>query len=239
LGRSDRILEDTVKGIGTYLLGAAVLAAIGGGCLAAGMLDRQLAWAQQRVAAEDYGEPEAALETAEQYVAYVASLPWIGSSVMEDIHTRRTAIRYWRRQYQEIVGEQADPVGSIASDNLEMQFIVANAVYRVGESSGRDQHATLDALDTAIAGYATLLKNAARHERAAYNYEYVVRLRRDFNKQSRKPRLSADAQSPHGRASAPAARAETKQFKTLIPLDSEERKNEGVAGKATPIKRKG
>jgi hypothetical protein len=131
-------------------------------------------------------------------------------------------------------------VGSIAADNLDLQFIVANAVYRIGQRSGRDQRMTLDALDTAITGYATLLKNAPHHEKAAYNYEFLVRLRKDFNNRTRKPRPDVDVQNPHGSAGGPPApRPDSKRFKVLVPLDSEERKNEGGAGKAEPIKRKG
>lgn len=220
-----------------YLLGTLLFVAIGGVCLAAGTFDRELAWAQRLMAIQDYEKPETAFASAERSLAYVGWLPWMGRDLRDDFNARRTALRYWRGDYSGIVGGQADPVAKIALDNVDLQFIVANAAYRLGSGAARDQRAVLDALDGAIAGYATVLKNATRHEAAAHNYELLVRLRQDLRNRKKVP-VNIQTQSPLGVSGAPAEQPETKQFKLLVPLDSEERKD-GAAGKAAPIKRRG
>ena len=96
----------------------------------------------------------------------------------------------------------------------------------------------MTAVDAGINGYMTVLKNAAQREEAVYNYEYLVRLRNELDKGSRKLG-KAEAKSPDGAAGGPPAAQNEREFKIYVPLDPDERKNEGDAGKAPPAKRKG
>ena len=231
-----------MKGITGYLLGAVVVALLGGVCLAAGLLERQMARAQQQFAALDYIEPDAAFETAERYFQYGSRLPWIGNGPLNDVRVRRAALRYWQQQYGTIVPRQLDPVGAIAPDNIELQLVVANAVYRAGQAGADDRQAALEALDAGIDAYLSVLKNATRHEDAAYNYEYLVRLRDDID-QGRRPGLpDAEEDGPLGReGDQPVQESDMSDFKIFIPVESEEldKGDDGEAGKAGPIERKG
>ena len=92
-----------------------------------------------------------------------------------------------------------------------------------------------------MAVWCTVLKNASRQEDAAYNYEYLVRLRDELLKGRRKAGLPAPPNAPQGEPGGPPAdEVDLSKFKIIIPLDSGERNdNAGKAGKGGPIKRKG
>jgi hypothetical protein len=226
-----------MKAIGGFLLGAAALALVGGVCLAASMLDREMAHAQQHVVSGDYDEPQAILDTTERYFEYASRLPWIGNGPVNDVRARKAALRYWQRQYGTVVPEIADPVGNVASDNIELQLVVANAMYRIGQAEGGDRQTTLGALNAAINGYLTVLKNAPRQEDAAYNYELLVRLRDDIAKGRRKVQ-PPDVSGPNGQPGGPLLKGKD-DFKIYIPLQSDEIEKGATSGKAAPIKRKG
>lgn len=228
-----------MRAITGWLLGALVLALVGGVCLAAGLLDREMAHAQQHVVSGDYDEPQAILETSERYFEYASRLPWIGNGPLNDVRARKAALHYWQQQYQAIVPEIADPVGNVASDNIELQLVVANAMYRIGQAEAKDKQTTIAALDAGINAYLTVLKNAARQEPAAYNYEYLVRLRDDIAKGRRKTEPPPEAVGPFGRQGGPPSVSDKKEFQIYVPLESSEAGKAAGAGKAAPMKRKG
>jgi hypothetical protein len=226
-----------MKAIGGFLLGAIALALIGGLCLTASILDREMVHAQEHVVSGEYAEPLVILDTSERYFAYASRLPWIGNGPVNDVRARRAALRYWQRQYAAVVPEIADPVGNVASDNIELQLVVANAMYRIGQAEAGSRQTLLGALDAAITGYLTVLKNASRQEDAAYNYEFLVRLRDDIIKGRRKAE-PVDISGPHGHIGSPPPTGKN-DFKIYIPLQSDEIDKGVTAGKAAPIKRKG
>lgn len=226
-----------------YLVGVVVLAVVGWLCLTASALDRQVARASQMLAAFNYDEPDALLADAEQSLEYASRVPWIGSGPLNDVKARRAALRYWQRRYSEVMPAQTDPVGSVEASNVPMQMVVANAVYRVGIARAKDRETALAAIDAAMIGYLTVLKNSPRNEEAAYNYEYLVQLRDEVDKGRRKVdqirRESTDALGQPG--ATPAAASDMKNFKVIVPLDAQEIKKgeDATAGKVTAPKRRG
>ncbi len=228
-----------MRAITGWLLGALVLALAGGVCLAAGLLDREMAHAQEHVVSGEYDEPQTILETAERYFEYASRLPWIGNGPLNDVRARKAALHYWQRQYGAIVPEIADPVGNVASDNIELQLVVANAMYRTGQAEAKDRPTIIAALDAGINAYLTVLKNAAHQELAAYNYEYLVRLRDDIAKGRRKAEPPPDVVGPYGHQGGPPFVSEKNEFQIYVPLESSEADKAAGAGKSAPMKRKG
>lgn len=228
-----------MKAIAGYLFAAVLLALVAAVCLAAGLLERDMAHAEQGLMAMKYDEPDQMLAMAERYFEYGSRLPGFGNGPLNEVRARRAALRYWQRQYGAIVPRQLDPVSGVPVDNIELQLVVANAVYRSGQLQAKDRQTTLQALDAGIQAYLAVLKNATRQEDAAYNYEYLVRLRDDILKGRGKPGQRAEPNDPHGRAGAPPPDRELSKFKIYVPLESEERDKAGEAGKSGPIKRKG
>ena len=124
-----------MKGIGRYMLGSVALMLAGGVCLAGGMLDRQIARTQQDLTTLTFDD--AAFATMERYSTYASRIPGVGRSLVNDVRARKAATQYWHRQYNLVVPDQTDPVAAIPSDNVTLQVIVANAVYRTGQARGK------------------------------------------------------------------------------------------------------
>lgn len=226
-----------MKGISGYVFGAIVLMLLGFACLAASRVERQVANAQQSVATLRYDGVDESLENVERYFEYGSRLPGVGNGPLNGVRARRAALQYWQRQYGSIVPQQGDPVGVIPADNIELQLVVANAVYRTDRAKATDRATYLQALKTGIDAYLTVLRNATRHETAAYNYEYLVRLRDDLENRRGTPDLSADDEAgPFGEEGGPPRQGPLRQFKILVPLDSDEM---GDPGKGEVIERKG
>jgi hypothetical protein len=214
---------------------------MGAVCLAAGTLERRIAHGQEQVAAEHYDEALSAFDAAEPYLEYVSWLPWIGNGPVNDIRARRASLQYWRRQYRALAPEETDPLLAVAPDNIDLQLVVADAVYRAGQARAKDRQSLLQAVDAGLEAYLTVLKKAPRRlERAAYNYEYLVRLRQDVESSRGKLNIPpVEVKSPFGRAGHAPDTTSTGEFKILVPLESPERNTAPEAGKAAPLKRKG
>jgi hypothetical protein len=230
-----------MKGITAYIVLAVALALLGGGLMVAANLDRDLATAQEHVVAQKYDDVEPAYERAEKYYDYASHIPGIGAGPANEIRTAHATLHYWQKDYAAVMPQQSDPVGGVPADNPDLQLVVANAVYRVNQTKMKDKETTIAALDQSILTYVTVLKNAPRNEDAAYNFELLVRLRDEIDKGKRKPGPSEMVlKGPDGAAGAPPQiDSSMSDFKIYIPLESQERQDQGVAGKAAAGKRKG
>jgi hypothetical protein len=230
-----------MKGISGLLIATVLLVLMGAGLARLGFLERDMAQAQANVTMQNYDGVEETFATAEKYYEYGSHLPWVGNGPVNEVRARRASMHYWQKAYGEVIPQQTDPVGAVAADNTALQLIVANAVYRTGQAQSKDKATTMQALDAGINAYQAVLKNTARQDDAAFNYEYLIRLRDDVDKGKRKPGPGdLVMKGPDGASGAPPTLDSTmSDFKIYIPLDSQERQDQGVAGKAAGIKRKG
>src|SRR3972149_11772877 len=80
-------------------------------------------------------------------------LPWVGNGPLNDVRARRGAAQYWQRDYAALVPKESDPVAAISADNIELQRLVANAVYRMGQVQSTDKEKTLAAIDASLNAY--------------------------------------------------------------------------------------
>jgi hypothetical protein len=221
-----------MKAVGAYLFIAIVLSLIGVLCLGAGRLDRDMAHGEQSLSALKYDEADKAFASAERYYDYAGTFPWVGKAPINDVRTRRAALRYWQGQYAAVASLQPDP------DNIDLQLVAANALYRSGRLDAKDRQKTLQAVDASIQAYVGVLKNAKRQEDASYNYEYLARLRNDLT-QGRAFKLPPQFGDPNGTIGAILEPGDAGKFNIYVPLEKDERDKAGGAGKAGPIKRKG
>jgi hypothetical protein len=228
-----------MKGIVGYLFVAAALAVAGAGFLAAGLINRDMAHAQQSVMALKYDEADKIFANTEHYFEYASHLPWVGEAPLNDVRTRRAELRYWQGQYAAIVSPQPESGTGIGTDNTGLQLVAANAGYRAGRLQAKDKQAAVQAVEAGMQAYLGILKNTPQQEDAAYNYEYLARLRDELlegRANFRAPKAQFD---PNGLSGAMLSRGDGAQFKTRIPLQNEERDKAAGAGKIPPAKKKG
>jgi len=228
-----------MKGFAGYLIVALLLAGAGLFAFGTGIFERDLAEAQQNVATERFDQAEDQLAHAETYASYARWIPQLGASAERDLATRRAALHYWKKDYPSVLPRETDPVGAVDSANVDLQLVVANASFRNAQRGITDKAVQLQALDEAIGSYMAVLKNDSWHPDAAYNYEYLLRLRNEVAQGKRKPGSSQDKTDNLGEQGSPAPNSSTKKFEIYIPLQGDERTESGEAGKGSAIKRKG
>ena len=104
-----------MKAIGGFLLGAIVLALVGGVCLAAGILDREWHTRRSMSFRETMTSRRPSWTRPSGISSTPAACPWVGNGPVNDVRARKAALRYWQRQYAAVVPEIADPVGNVAA----------------------------------------------------------------------------------------------------------------------------
>jgi len=217
-----------VKGTASCLLGAAALFVLGLVCWRVADFEREIAAAQRDFATMSFADVEATFERAKSFFRLGRYVPGIGDGPLNDLLAREAELKYWQRRYDAIVPQGDDPLALVA-DNVELQFVTANAVYRRARAEASaadkadDRDATLRALDAGIRAYLVVLKNAPRHDDAAYNYEYLLEQRGALLAGSARAAGGGDEEStPHGQAGGAPREAETNDFKIQIPLEPQE-----------------
>lgn len=223
----------------------ALLAALGTAALLAGRVERDLARAEEAMATLSYADAADALRRAERFYEHAAVVPFVGAARLRDVRARQAAVRYWQRDYGAIVPAQADPIGAVAAESAELKGIVANAVYRQALARADTAAAVLQAIDAGIAAQLAVLKSSARNEDAAFNYEYLLKLRATV---MLKPDAGAGAdeegteKTTHGQPGGAPKQSDPTDFKIHIPLEAKEFENEAQgqqAGKAAVRERRG
>lgn len=221
------------------LVGAAVAALLGTMSLNAGYLLRDLAHAEQEVAAQQVDRADETFARAERYFEQASRIPGVSGAWLNDIRTRRATLRYWKGDYAALAPE-GDPVAAVPVENVDLQMIVANSLFRARRADATDRESMLVALNAGMGGYLTVLKNSPRREDAAFNYEYLQRLRDEVEKtRGKAPLPVVEQDGPLGRpATSDTPQGRKTDFKTLVPLEVQEI-DKANAGKGLKIQKKG
>lgn len=229
-----------MKSVTAYLIAAAVFFGIGVAALTTSRLERSLADAQERSSTQQYALAQESLAAAEDYLRYARWAPSVGEDTVREVRAREAALQYWQADYAKVLPAQAEPVAAVDESNVELQLVVANAAFRSGLKGVTERNAAIQALNEVANGYMTVLKNNVWHEDAAYNYEYVVRLRDEIAKGRRPPSDQMEQGMDLGESGAPSEATSTKGFQIYVPLQGDEKAPEGGdAGKASEKARKG
>ena len=108
--------------------------------------------------------------------------------------------------------------------------------------AGGSWQAVVGRMDSLVKQYAEILRDDPSNTEAAFNYEYIVRLRQVIaaRKQPVAPVDGTDAGlTIHGFAGAPPEESDMKKFKMIVPMRPDERLEAEKAGKGTTKVRKG
>jgi hypothetical protein len=200
-----------------------------------------MALVEEDLSTQQYADASTALSSASGALGWTGWIPRFGERARAEVKSRQAELRYWQQQYKELMPREADPVGAVEGEDVGLQMFVANGVYRAGQVKAKDKDQSIQALQDAVSGYMTVLKGKSWDERAAYNYEYLVRVRDELRNGKRKalPPPPMEQEGNNGEAGAPFEPTNTKAFEIYIPLEEQERTKASEAGKASPNARKG
>ena len=229
-----------MKSVTALLIAAAIAAGAGVLGLTAARLQRSLADAQEQTSTQQYRLAGASLEAADGHLRYARFVPRVGEDTVREVRARQAALLYWQGDFAKVLPAQAEPVAAVDESNVELQLVVANAAFRAGLKGVTERAAALQVLNEVANGYMTVLKNNTWHEEAAYNYEYIIRLRDEVAKGRKLPSEEEASDLELGSRGAPSDATTTKGFQIYVPLQGDEKSPEGGdAAKATEKTRKG
>jgi hypothetical protein len=225
----------------TVAIVAIVLALFGFAFQGVARLEGHMADAGQQLSTLQYEAAQESLNAADEYSNRSRFVPFIGGDARQEIRARQAAVQYWQRQYDAVLPAGAEPVAAVDDQNVELQLVVANSEFRVKQTEFKDKTSTVKALEESAAGYLTVLKDNTWHPDAAFNYEYIIRLRDQAAKGSQPPPPQKnEEESDNGESGAPTPATSQEGFQIYIPLEQGEKNpTGGEAGKASAKERKG
>ena len=203
----------------SYVLMALLLAVLGAAAYGASGVERGVARAQQRMATLDLRVPAATYAGLLDDLDAAGPLAWLFGAGRADLEARRAAVRYWQGDYAGLLSDYAGGNAGAGGDNVSLQFIVANAATRAAldtlDPEATDREATLRALDGAIDVYLGVLQRSPDHRDAAYNYEYLLRLRADVASGAEIP---LNPNNPHGQEGEAPEDTQMEEIRIYVPI---------------------
>lgn len=221
-----------------------------------------LSWSEATLAARvaDARQQMATLQfTIDDGLAPSASLsdylPGAQGRLADDIRRIRATTAYWIGAYDDVIEERSQEL------DPEILLTAANAAFRASERDpGSSQQEQVQRLDGVLQAYAAVLKASPRHADAAYNYEYVSRVRDQVAARVAGktppvavPTVPARAHSTgsgqagdlpggntiHGRPGGPPPEAKAEEFQVIAPMEYGDREAQPEATPGGKIQRKG
>lgn len=214
----------------TSLLGQFTLAGLlvlaGAGLWRAARLDRDVADAASDLAGLQY-DKAAGLAVGQGRPGLLRQLPGVEGAAARAQLIGDTA-RYW---------QGVTPTGGTAKPSL----LSANSAYHAAMQNGGKWPEVVAKLDEVVKQYAAVVREQPDDLDAAFNYEFVVRLRAALTAAKRDvpPSMLAHEVTLHGIPGAPPAGSDTKTFKMIVPMQPDERREAETAGRGAPRNRKG
>lgn len=237
--------------VGRFVVAVALFAA-GVACWAEGAAIERIADARQRLATLRF-DTDGGLEDA---TSVTDRLPGRTGSLGKNVRRHRALVGYWTSRYDEVTAPPiaSGPEGNAEADGAtdpELLLVAANAAFRSTQRAHPDQQTAINKLDDVLQAYAGVLKTVQRHPDAAYNYEFVARVR-DIVASGRPMPAANGEQMPeeaasdlpsgrtaHGRPGGPPAGARMDQFEVVTPKRGDERGSEPDSNPAKRPPRRG
>lgn len=189
--------------------------------------ERRLAAAERDLAMLRYDQ--AAAGSRQPGGRLAALMPGAGRAAA-DAKTLESTAAYWQGNYEAV------------AENADARLLAANAAYRTMRKAGGSWQAVVGRMDSLIKQYAEILREDPSNSEAAFNYEYIVRLRQVIAAR-KSPVAPFDAMDQgltiHGFAGAPPEASDMKKFKMIVPMRPDERMEAEKAGKGTTKVKKG
>jgi hypothetical protein len=187
--------------------------------------ERRLANADETLATFDFDASVAEYRSLERSIEFARQVPWL-NGLYTEIREHRASAEYWQPNH---VSPDADP---------RIRLLAANSAFRESFDE-HERRAKIARLDDVIKEYAEVLKSSPRDFDAAYDYEYVTRLR-DLLAKSHGDTETELPTTIYGKPGKLPEEKDMNQFKMLVPMEPEERSiGPREAGKGQKKVRKG
>ena len=220
-----------MKTLAGQLILVFVLVVAGGVLWTVGAAEQRLAGAERTLATLRYSQAAEELETAAATNAVERVIADATGTTTRAVESRRTA-SYWQGDYDQF----------LQGEEPELKMLAADASYRAMRAQGGTWQSVTTKLDAVAKRYGDVLRDHPDNEDAAYNYEFVVRLRAAVAaaRQVIAPLdLDATGLTVHGHAGGPPEGSDTKKFKMIVPMRPDERMEAEQAGRGAQKIRKG
>ena len=194
-----------------------------------------LSAAQERLTTLNPADALAREDDAERAAPLAASLPIVGPPIREDLQRQRALAAYWRADYAAL--KTPEPEGQPA--DAATRFIAANAMLRDLARQPGNSQTLVRGLDAVLKAYMSVLDVDPGAVDAAYNYEFVSRLRGAIAAGRGNSAGLPSASNVHGEKGSPPAQTKPGEFNIIVPLRPEERQEQLEPGAGAVPQRKG
>lgn len=206
----------------TRLLIAVVLAVAAWLNWSESQLAAQVADARQAIATFDYDDANGWTPR----VSLSDYLPGERRLLSDDIRMARAAVAYWLGRYDAVSADT-----QTAAADADALLTTANAAFRQNQRDPGTGVGAVQRLDGVLQAYAAALKASPRNVEAAYNYEFVARLRDQVARSQGKmvrpavpggPVMAGDLPGGvtiHGSPGGPPPDAKIEDLQTIAPME--------------------
>jgi hypothetical protein len=173
-------------------------------------------------------------------------LPGDAPHLADEVRVAKANVAYWLGQYDGVAAN-----GGGESD-AAILLAAANAAFRASQRDPATGPVAVQRLDGVLQAYAAAMKASSRNSDAAYNYEYVARMRDQVARatQSKTAKVIPPAgvvmggdlpagPTIHGSPGGPPPDARTEEFQTIMPMEYGDREAQPEPTPGAKRERKG
>jgi hypothetical protein len=215
-----------------------VLVAAGEAFRRASLIEERLATADEQLTTDGRIAPEVttALDAA---AGSLSRVPILGARLERAIRYQRAEAAYWQGDYTALAVQPTPAGTSTAENDPSLLLIAANASFRRAVAQNRTPQTLARALDDVLKAYGTVLQANPQSTDAAFDYEYVARLRAVLAAGRGAAVPAPRTASMQGEEGEPPMGNKNADFNVIVPLRPEERQDQMDPGAGATFKRKG
>ncbi|HEY6361820.1 MAG TPA: hypothetical protein VIX63_11985 [Vicinamibacterales bacterium] len=222
---------------------AAVLLVLAVGFRRAAAIEDRLASTQEQLMTQTATVTPAAYDEVEDALAFATRIPLVGRSLLDEVRVQRAQAAYWNGDYAAVASLAAGPPAPAAveaeNEDPDLMFLAANASYRRTIQSGAERPVMLRALDDVLKRYGDVLDADPEYTGAAYNYEFVGRLRTALARGRPSDAIASERPNMHGDEGNPPQGTKPPEFNVIVPMRPDERQEQFDAGVGGVTRRRG
>jgi hypothetical protein len=217
-----------MKTVFGHFTAAVVLALVGFAFWAVGHAERQIAETDQELLTLNFKPVESGAAALSSAIGLAGRTPVLGTELTADATHAKGLAAYWLARYQELEPRR-DAAGSVIETNPQQLMLSANAAFRAAQAAKSDRATLVHVYEGIMTSYADVLRLDSSNIDAAYNYEYLVRLRDAAAKpalKGAKPATPPKTPTLHGVPGGPPQDINMGDFKIVVPKSMQEREQQ-------------